>query len=134
MADQGRMVKGWLTKAAVDLRTTKLLLAQNSDDFFGACVFHAQQAAEKAIKGYLAFNKVRFPKSHDIEKLLELVSSVDHDLALELKPSTILTKFAAAYRYPEEVELQEPLTAKTCENAHVLANWVFEEMKSRTTD
>ena len=59
MADQGRVVKMWFRKAAQDLKASKLLLAQNSEDFWGPVVFHAQQAAEKSIKGFLAFTVIQ---------------------------------------------------------------------------
>ena len=58
MADQGRMVKAWFAKASRDLRTAKLLLAQNTEDFWESTVFHSQQAAEKSVKGFLAFHKI----------------------------------------------------------------------------
>lgn len=129
MADQGRMIKRWFEKAATDLHVAKLL--KTMPDAFEPSVFHCQQAAEKAIKGFLVTHKIRFDKTHDIEKLLKLVATVDTNLATELKPSIILTQFAVAYRYPEEAEPPEPLTAQSCEKVFVLANWVYEEMKNR---
>lgn len=94
-ADQGRIVKIWFSKAIEDLQVSKLLLLQNSESFWGPSVFHSQQAAEKAIKGFLAFNKIRFSKTHDLASLLvTLVSQVDVNLANQLKPTTILTKYA----------------------------------------
>ena len=35
--------------------------------------FHAQQAAEKAIKGFLVFKSVRVPKSHNLGDLIKLI-------------------------------------------------------------
>ena len=104
----------WLKKAAEDLRASRLLLAQSMDDLLGPAVFHAQQSAEKAIKGYLAFHKTRFPKTHDIEVLLILIGKTDPVLSSSLEPATVLTKFAVAYRYPEEAEPPEPLSHEVC--------------------
>ena len=67
MADQGRMVKTWFAKASRDLRTAKLLLAQDNEDFWESKVFHAQQTAEKSIKGFLAFNKIRLGVPSDVD-------------------------------------------------------------------
>ena len=110
MADHGRIVKAWFTKASRDLRTTKLLLAQNNEDFWESAVFHAQQAAEKSIKGFLAFHKVRFTKTHNMEILITLVADVDKSLSKELEFAKSLTQYAVAYRYPEENEPPEPLS------------------------
>jgi HEPN domain-containing protein len=43
-----------------------------SDEIFG---FHAQQAAERALKAWLAHNGIRFPKTHDLKQLIDLCSS-----------------------------------------------------------
>jgi HEPN domain-containing protein len=129
LADQGRMVKMWFLKAAGDLQVAKLV--KDVPDVMDSSVFHSQQAAEKAIKGYLTFHQIRFGKTHDIEKLLNLVASIDKSLADELQPATILTRFAVAYRYPEEADPPEPLNKQSCDKVYVLANWVYEEMKSR---
>ena len=133
MADLGRTVQAWFRKAAEDLKLAKLLetLASKDHDMLGALVFHSQQAAEKAIKGYLTKQKIRFEKTHDIGKLLNLVVVSDPKLAEELRPSEILTKYAIAYRYPEETNPPEPLTVKTGQKALKLAIWVYEEMKAR---
>ena len=128
MADQGRMVKMWFRKSAQDLQTAKLLLAQNSEDFWGPLVFHAQQCAEKSVKGFLAFHKIRFTKTHNMEVLVNLVVKVDQKLAEELKPTEILTQYAIAYRYPDEKEPPEPLTQKNCEKILAMAEGVFDRM------
>lgn len=108
MSDQGRTIQIWFQKSAEDLKVARLLLASKSEDFLGPSVFHSQQCAEKAIKGYLAFHKVRFSKTHDLEILINLVAQVDIELSQSLKPAGVLTKFAIAYRYPEEIESPEP--------------------------
>ncbi len=128
MADQGRMVKDWFKKAAQDLKTAKLLLAQNNEDFWGANAFHSQQAAEKSIKGFLAKNKLRFTKTHNMEVLVSLVAKTDQKLGEYLEPIKILTIYAVAYRYPEESELPEPLTQATCQKITDLADEVFNKL------
>ena len=131
MADQGRIVKMWFSKSVEDLRAAQLLMSQNSESFWGPSVFHSQQSAEKALKGFLAFNKIRFSKTHDLEILINLLSQVDTDLAEKLKPAILLTKFATAYRYPEEAESPEPMTQIICEKIYAIANMVCEEIKSK---
>ena len=60
-----KIVKQWFKYAAADLKVAKNSLSFSAE-FKAISAFHSQQCAEKAIKGYLTFHKVRFPKSHDI--------------------------------------------------------------------
>jgi HEPN domain-containing protein len=65
--------------------------------------FHAQQAAEKYLKAFLVGHQVEFPKTHDIEDLLQRVSRVARPLADALAAVAALTPYAADVRYPGEV-------------------------------
>jgi HEPN domain-containing protein len=47
-----RLARAWLERAEVDLTAARLLLAEPT--VLGAAVYHGQQVAEKALKGYLA--------------------------------------------------------------------------------
>ncbi len=128
MADQGRMLKMWFRKAAQDLQTARLLVAQNNENFWGPTVFHAQQCAEKSIKGFLVLQKVRFNKTHDIEVLVNLVASVDKELSQKLESAKILTQFAVAYRYPEEKEPPEALSQNVCGQVVKIADGVYQNL------
>ncbi|MEW6228124.1 MAG: HEPN domain-containing protein [Bacillota bacterium] len=76
-----------------------------ADEIFG---FHAQQAAEKALKAWLALLGVEYPKTHDITLLLSMLTahgqSVDslYDL-IEFNP------YAVQLRYEAFDEVGEPL-------------------------
>jgi HEPN domain-containing protein len=128
LADHKQMTKMWFGKSARDLRTAKLLLAQNSEDFWEPIVFHGQQCAEKAIKGFLTFHKIRFDKTHDMETLINLVAKVSVLVSEDLEEAKTLTKYAVAYRYPEENDPPEPLTEKTCVKITTLAESVFNKI------
>lgn len=121
------MVKAWLQKASTDLKVVKLVKDQPLD-IAAASVFHAQQAAEKSIKAFLAFHKVRFPKTHSIEELLKLVVKVDPDLASRLSSAAILTEYVIKYRYPSSSDESVALEKSEIEKAYVLANLVFQEI------
>lgn len=123
----------WFDKAAEDLKVARFIVQQSKIDegFRGPLVFHSQQAAEKALKGYLAFNKQRFDKTHILGNLLKGVENVDSNFAKDLRPAEILTDYAIAYRYPEEGNVKVPLTNEVAENALKLAVWVYEETKNR---
>lgn len=79
--------------------------------------FHAQQAAEKAIKAVLTVRGVEFPRSHNIGELLDLIP-VNLPRPADLEQAVILTDYAVAARYPGE---SEPLTADDVAAAAELA-------------
>ena len=60
--------KAWLTKAVQDLRRVEILLAAAPADVEGA-LYHCQQAAEKAFKGFLTWHDVPFRRIHELDVL-----------------------------------------------------------------
>jgi HEPN domain-containing protein len=54
----------WLGKADVDLSAASVLLSVG--ELYEVVAFHAQQAAEKALKALLVARQVEFTKTHDI--------------------------------------------------------------------
>jgi HEPN domain-containing protein len=91
------MVTQWFAKASQNIRLTKLILDLD-EKFYEHICFNAQQSAEMAIKGFLAFNRTRFDKTHDIEVLVGLVRDVDSELANLIDPANVLTKYAIRIR------------------------------------
>ncbi len=94
-------VQSWLRKAEGDLRAAERLLEVPQEDYFAAA-FHAQQAAEKFLKAFLVRLQVPFPKTHNIEQLLQLAAPSDPALEKELTSATILTPYGIEFRYPGE--------------------------------
>ena len=66
--------------------------------------FHAQQAAEKAIKAVLVSSNIEFPRTHNIRTLVELLpgGGVKNPV---LDDATVLTEYAVSSRYPGESEI-----------------------------
>ncbi|RLC17538.1 MAG: DNA-binding protein [Deltaproteobacteria bacterium] len=64
-----------------------------------ALCFHAQQAAEKAVKALLMYHSAAFPRTHSIGTLLDLLAEY---LAVpeEIQNAVILTDYAVITRYP----------------------------------
>jgi len=92
----------WLRHARSDL-----VLARSSptdeEVLLETLCFHAQQAAEKAIKAVLVFCGLGFPRTHSIGALLHLLpDAVPRDTVLEEAAS--LTDYAVTSRYPGEAE------------------------------
>ena len=67
--------------------------------------FHAQQAVEKAIKGVLDWHSVKYPYTHDIEGLLDLVSDSRLPLPPDAQDLPRLTPYAGTLRYDPRMPL-----------------------------
>jgi len=96
-------VKLWIKKADADLRVSKKLLGLNEEPWL--ITFHAQQAIEKYLKAYLTYKQIRFKKTHDILKLLDLC--INEDKSFEGLKKLGLSRFkeyATSFRYPSYYE------------------------------
>ncbi len=94
------MVDQWLIDAETDLRGAKALF-DIGEAFYYMVAFHCQQSAEKAIKCYLAFKKINFPKTHSSKDLIKLVQKHDDSFAAKLLGAVTLDLYAVAFRYPD---------------------------------
>ena len=119
--------RAWFTKAARDLRAAEVLLAANPP-LLGEVVFHCQQAAEKAMKGFLSWHDIPFGKTHDLAVIGGLCAANDQSLEPLCRRAERLSVFAWAFRYPGDPE--EPARDEA-ESALGLAREIFEVMLSR---
>lgn len=92
--------EAWIYKAKNDLKSA-LKLLDGDDPIMDTAIYHTQQCAEKALKGYLAFQKQPLRKSHDIELLVEICSKIDSEFEKLYTYSENLTPYATAFRYPD---------------------------------
>lgn len=93
------LVRQWTAKADVDFRTAEWLL-KAPDPIRESIAFHCQQAAEKYLKAFLVSLRIEFPKTHDLEELLDLLTPVRPAVAADLEGIKFLNPFGVAVRYP----------------------------------
>ena len=122
-----KIVGDWVHKADQDIRAAEALLLQDPPLLYPSC-FHSQQTAEKYLKAYLTHRQVEFPKTHSIREIIDLVRTVDEELADTLQPAAALTPYGVEVRYPGDVP--EP-SRKDTEEALGLAREVAEALASR---
>lgn len=65
------------------------------DEIFG---FHAQQAAEKSLKAWLALLGEVYPLTHDLDALIERLSGRNADVG-RYRGLTVYSAFAVQFRY-----------------------------------
>jgi HEPN domain-containing protein len=106
MEPKEELVKSWLDKAQRDLDSA-VRLTTGPDPFFDIAVYHCQQAAEKAIKGWLVQKDQRFEKIHDLRLLVTIAQSVEPKFEELYDMAERLTPYATIYRYPGEALLPD---------------------------
>ena len=90
----------WVAKAEGDLTTARReLIAAESPNYDAAC-FHAQQCAEKYLKGRLVEAGRSFPKTHDLSALFDLVLPLAPRLSELRGLLDRLTDLGVEVRYP----------------------------------
>lgn len=101
-----------LRRARADLKALCHMGDQDGfdDNIYG---FHAQQAAEKSLKAWLACLGYAYPLRHDLGELLAVLAAAGQDIAT-LWPLTDLTPFAVQLRY-DEYETEPPLDRQSLE-------------------
>jgi len=92
-------VSQWLERAQEDLRSAEVDLSVDPPIVRDA-LFHCQQAAEKALKGFLTVHNRPFQKTHDLAPLANRCEEIDASLHDVLVPARDLTVYAWQFRYP----------------------------------
>jgi|YNPMSStandDraft_1061717.scaffolds.fasta_scaffold00916_4 HEPN domain-containing protein len=109
----------WLARAKADLALAKVPLPP------GGCYedlcFHAQQAAEKALKAIYVARGQGFRYVHDLEELLTGLQKNGLRIPEAIQHAAILTSYAVETRYPG---MTDPVTAEEYRQAVFLAEQV----------
>jgi HEPN domain-containing protein len=84
-------------------RETFEILANSDKRSHAAAGFHAQQAVEKALKALLCLRDLDFPRTHDLETLLALLSNSGTTPPVALAEVRPLTPYAVDFRYDDEI-------------------------------
>ncbi len=90
----------WLYKANNDLESAKYLLTSEKK-LYDIIVYHCQQSAEKALKGFLAFQRQGLMKTHDLKTLLDECKDIAPKFNNIFDDCIFLNPFVTLYRYPE---------------------------------
>ena len=128
--DKTLEVRAWFAKAAQDLRSAEVDLAA-SPPIIEDALFHCQQAAEKAMKGFLTAHDRPFQKTHDLDEVGRSCEAVDPDLRAILGRARDLTVFAWVFRYPGESSTP---TREEADDALALARRVYDAILARLPD
>ena len=94
-----RLTCEWLTKGLHDLQTARIT-ANAAGGPLDTAIYHCQQAAEKAVKGWLTANSVSFEKTHDLQRLIRQAAILSPEFTHFAGAAEVLTPYVSAFRYP----------------------------------
>lgn len=90
----------WVEKAEADFSAALLLRRSRKKHSRDIVCFHPQQCVEKYLKARLVEAGIAFPRTHDLEKLLDLALPVEPQWGV-LRPIVVaITDYAVEVRYP----------------------------------
>lgn len=122
-----KYVNDWLEKGGDDLSSAEVLLKERVSP--NPVCFHAQQAAEKYLKGFLAHHEKHVRKVHDLDVLLDPCVQTDPSFE-ELKAEVaFLNQFYVETRYPGDFpQFTFSDARKALESAKKIKEFVLEKI------
>ncbi|MGC8638993.1 MAG: HEPN domain-containing protein [Isosphaeraceae bacterium] len=121
------VVRSWLLNALDDLGLARLA-AEHDRAFPAGVLYHCQQAAEKALKGFLVFWDQPPPRTHNLVVLLQQTAAIEPGFLTREEAAARLTPYATRYRYPaapfirpDAEQVDEALDDAACIYNQVLA-------------
>ena len=94
------LTKEWVEKAEQDRLVCERELRVTRRAGLDAISFHAQQCAEKYLKAVLQESGINFPKTHDLEELVDLLLAKFPQFGAHRIAARQLARHAVEVRYP----------------------------------
>ncbi len=91
--------RAWLAKAGQDLRMASFAV-DAQPPMYGQAAYHAQQATEKTLKGFLTWHEIVFGKTHNLFDLGRACTEIEPQLGDMMIRASRLTDYVWKYRYP----------------------------------
>ncbi len=113
--------RDWFEKADQDLEMARRALGPEKP-LPGMACYHAQQCAEKYLKGYLIAHSVPFRFVHDLIYLTQLCTAREPAFEALMSAAEILGEYGTTVRYP--MEGSEDPDVETAKKAIQLAEQV----------
>jgi len=95
----------WFEKAEEDLVMAQRAM-DPTDPLPAMACYHAQQCAEKHLKGFLVFRNTSFRFVHDLVYLTQLCMEIEPDFSALLSAAEILGEYGTRIRYPSDEDTE----------------------------
>lgn len=125
-----RNVNLWIKYANEDLRLARYGMTMQSTVPYRLIAYHAQQSAEKYLKALLVKNRIDFPYTHNILRLIELLAKIRHFDKSKIESAIELSYYAITTRYPgEETKVTKSEAIKAIKIAEKVGKYILPFLK-----
>ncbi len=122
-------IKEWLKRAKSNLLLSKIKRVSNLIYYEDLC-YDAQQCAEKSLKALCIFNDIKFPKTHNLSHLIELLEDKGIKIPKIVKKAELISDYSVETRYPGDYEeVDEKEYKRVVKIAEDVFNWVSKKIK-----
>lgn len=124
--DNKDVAKEWFRVADTDLASAEFLQGMRPIPMEIIC-YHCQQAAEKRLKGFLAFKGEVIERIHDLVRLNKMCRKYEKDFEAIEEDCLMLTDYAVNIRYPFPMDVNEADMHLALTSAHRIKDFVSEK-------
>lgn len=131
------LVLKWFKKSEDDLIVAKHSFEDIYPKQIEISCYHTQQAVEKTLKGYLLYNDVEPPKTHNLVVLCQMCMELDPAFNVIMDDCAVLTLYGSITRYPSEIELDEDEAISAIRKAEIICEFsvgLIPELKDLTNE
>ena len=112
------LLKQWFEISADDLDVARGCLDKYYPKKISIACYHAQQAAEKSLKGFMAFCDIEPLHTHNLTELCKLCMDKDTSFSEILELCDSLNPYCVVTRYPKEKEITEDMAKIAIDQAN----------------
>lgn len=129
MKTAAELARNWFWHVAADLKVARRE-ASTADPVANAVCFHAQQAVEKALKGWLAWRGEEPPRTHNLAALARHCERLDARFG-GLPAVDTLSPFAVEARYEPVTDLPDAAECRSALQLAELCVWYIVDLLRR---
>ncbi|MGB3295021.1 MAG: HEPN domain-containing protein [Phormidesmis sp.] len=131
MKNQHDLAEGWFRKGNSDIQTIQVLLKAGGP--YDAACFHAQQAVEKYLKGFIELHGEVAPRIHDLVELNSRCISRNATWEIEGSVLSELTNYAVESRYQLEFCPDQKIASEALSSVQQICQVILAEQKRLKT-
>lgn len=128
MKNQHDLAESWFRKGDSDITAVKILL--EAEGPYDTACFHAQQAVEKYLKGFIELHKEVAPRIHDLVELNRRCAIHQASWSIEEEILSKLTNYAVESRYQLDFFPDKQLAVDALSEAQLICRIVLDAQRS----
>jgi len=118
------VVAEWIKFSDRDLTTAKYLYENMRPIPLEIVCYLCQQSAEKALKAFLIYSRIKPERTHDLESLRDKCEDIDASFNDIIEKCERLNDYSSQPRYPFEIEITDDDTLLALKDSKKISEFV----------